>query len=153
MCKHFLSLCIFHVCHLSQWPKQVTWSSAESMSRAHENFEYITATIYHPGFAKPVTVRIQARRDMKEGISSGVALHIHLTWEQLDILIVWFWSQMVPESDMTHQGQHTPKLSPSHSHAQPLNLKEALVRDSILVAGEGWAKKWLVYFYLPSLCP
>lgn len=36
---------------------------------------------------KRVSVRIQAWMDMKKGTSSGVALHSHLTWEQLDILI------------------------------------------------------------------
>lgn len=56
--------------------------------RACENFEYITATIYHLGFAKPVIVTMQTWRDLKEGTSSGVALRIHLAWEQLDILIV-----------------------------------------------------------------
>lgn len=106
---------------------------------AHGQFEYITATIYHPGFAKPATLPVKAWKDREEGISSGMVLHIQLTWEQLDRLLVWPWYQTVPEGDMTHQGPHIPKLFPSHRHAQPLSHKEALVRDSILVAGEGWA--------------
>ena len=43
---------------------------------------------------------------------------------------------MEPEGDMTRQGPHTPKLFPSYPHAQLFNLKEPLVRDSILVGGE-----------------
>lgn len=47
--------------------------------RAHEKCEYITATIYHPGFAKSATVPMQAWKDTKEGISrSGSAYPAYL---------------------------------------------------------------------------
>lgn len=78
MCKHILSL------HFSCLPSvsvaKVSHMGKASVSvggdRAHGQFEYITATIYHPGFAEPATLPIKAWKDIDEGLSSGMVLHI-----------------------------------------------------------------------------
>ena len=145
---------MFAICLAGQSKSHGQAQSQFGRRQGRWTFESITVTIYRSGFAKPAAVPVQAWKDPEEGISGEVALCVRFTWEHLGMFLVWLWYQMVPESDMIYQGPHTPKLSPSHPHTQPLSLKEALVRDSILVAGEGWAMKWLVYFYLPpSLCP
>lgn len=82
MCKHFLSLFIFLVCHLSCWPKQVIWPSPESVWEETGHVNIWVCYHYNPPlrFCKPTSVPVQARKDMEEGISSGVALFVHLAY-------------------------------------------------------------------------
>lgn len=52
MCKHFISLCLFHICSLSQWSKASHLAKPRvgvEGDKAHETSGCITVTIYHSG--------------------------------------------------------------------------------------------------------
>lgn len=72
-----------------------------------------------PKLCKASQSAILAWKNIEEGIFSGVALRVQLTWEQLDILLVSLWYQMVLEGDMINQSPHISKLAPSHPMPSP----------------------------------
>lgn len=81
MCRHFLSLCIFHLSMVKASHMTKPRISVGG-DKVHEKFEFIIVAIYHPGFAVRHSGSIEQLywhrlgSIVEEGISCGVALVI-----------------------------------------------------------------------------
>lgn len=119
MNKCFFKSLRFYVCVNGQSRSHGQAQSQYGRRQSMWKFWVFDCNNLPPKLCKARCSAILAWKDTEEGIFSGVALCVQLTWEQLDILLVSLWDQMVLEGDMINQGPHTSKLAPSHPMPSP----------------------------------